>query len=34
MGNDKKKDKVTNRPEQGIEDRDAAEIVNVVDSLP
>lgn len=31
---DKKKDKVTNRPEQGLDDRDASEIVNVVDSLP
>lgn len=31
---DNKKDQVTNRPEQGLEDREATEFVNVVDSLP
>ncbi len=32
---EKKKDKVTNRPEQGLEDRaEAVEISHVVSSLP
>jgi hypothetical protein len=31
---DKNKDMVTNRPEQGLEGLDTAEIVNVVASLP
>lgn len=31
---DKKQDKVTNRPEQGLEERQAAEVANVIGSLP
>jgi hypothetical protein len=30
---DKKQDKLTHRPDQGVDEREA-EIVNVVDSLP
>lgn len=31
---EKKKDKVTNRPEQGLEERQASEVANIIGSLP
>lgn len=31
---EKKQDKVTNRPEQGLEEQRVSEVVNVIDSLP